>query len=148
MKETFAAVESTQRFKDLELMYSKESTVPELKPTTCVDRCLYNRMEQTGMLHMFTDYIDGVMTGFLAVVISTSPHYTREVGNSESFFVDPAYRDTGAGLRLLAEAESFVKSTGVHGFAVSAQVGSRLDKMLSAKKEYRPVNKFFFKGFV
>jgi hypothetical protein len=92
MKETFAAVESTQRFKDLELMYSKESTVPELKPTTCVDRYLYNRMEQTGMLHMFTDYIDGVMTGFLVVVISTSPHYTREVGNSESCFFYNPYR--------------------------------------------------------
>lgn len=82
------------------------------------------------VLGAFTE--DRVLVGFIVMMIAVNPHYGLPFGSSESFFVLPAFRKTGAGLLLLNEAKRVAKDRGAVACKFSAMVGSKLDSVLQA----------------
>lgn len=104
----------------------------------------YGKLEAAGMLKTHAAYHDGELVGFMSYLLTELPHYSRLVAVSESYFVAAAQRDTGAGLALLKAAEDTALDAGAVGLLVSAPVGSRLDRMLAAKR-YQNTNAVWFR---
>ena len=111
---------------------------PEMQVNT------YRALEASGALKIAAAYHDGELAGFLFYLLAVLPHYGRLVAVSESYFVDPARRDTGAGLALLRAAEAGATDAGAVGLLMSAPAGGRLDRMLAASR-YEHTNAVWFK---
>lgn len=108
---------------------------------------MYRAMWQSGLLSFFGAFEDGVLQGFLLLLVNTLPHYGVRIGVVESFFVAATARDTGAGIKLRAMAEDEAKVRDAVGMLISAPVGSRLAEVLSKQKAYTETNRTFFRGF-
>lgn len=104
----------------------------------------YRALEAAGLLKILAAYEANELVGFLFYLLSELPHYGKRVAVSESFFVAHAYRETGAGLALLKDAEEAALEAGAVGLLMSAPAGGRLDKLLAAKR-YEHTNNAWFK---
>lgn len=112
------------------------------KPDMQVDT--YRALEAAGVLKIVAARQDGKLVGFMFFLLSVLPHYGKLVAVSESIFVAPAQRDSGAGLALLKAAEDAALDAGAVGLLVSAPAGGRLDRLLAAKR-YEHTNAVWFK---
>jgi GNAT superfamily N-acetyltransferase len=80
------------------------------------------------ILGAFSD--GGELVGFIVLMVSVNPHYGQVFCTSESFFVHPDHRRSGAGVKLLREAKRISKESGAIALKVSARVGSKLDEIM------------------
>lgn len=142
---TVSELMSARNFDALLQEYGAESAIPELGGVSA-QRETYERLEAAGVLSVFGAYLGSNLVGFLAIIMSHLPHYGALVGTTESFFVTPSARGSGAGAKLLREAEDFASALGAVGVFVSAPVGSKLDTLLEVKRGYRRTNHVYFKG--
>lgn len=115
--------------------------MPPPKP----DRGSYERMGASGAAAVFAAFEGDRMVGVTMVLVTVNPHYSEVIGVTESIFVMPEHRKTGAGLGLLAAAEAFARSKGAVGFFVSAPVDGVFAEVMSRMNEYRESNRAFFK---
>ena len=125
--------------------YAAESAIAGL-PVPKAEWLTYARMEHHGALHVIGAYIDGQLVGFCNVLVSLSPHYSVLIAVTESLFVSPSPRSTGAGLALLREAENVARERGAAGMLVSAPTGGTLAAVLEHSKGFRETNRAFFRG--
>lgn len=123
--------------------YAAESAIAGL-PAPAARLETYRRLEASGLLRTIVATIGGTPIGFITVLVSELPHYGRLVAVSESFFVAPAHRHSGAGLRLLRAAERQARERGACGLLVSAPSGGRLARVLP-RTGYRETNRVFFR---
>lgn len=67
----------------------------------------YEQLDSLGMLQVVTARQEGKLIGYHIGWITEHPHYTTSgpMGFTDIYWVDPEYRVTGVGLRLLIEAE-------------------------------------------
>lgn len=121
--------------------YKRSST--HILPDPSGQESMYLQMEQSGVLTIMAAYEEDRLIGFLSMLVSVLPHYGVQVGATESYFVAEKYRATGAGLRLLKDAEKAAEAQGATAMLVSAPIGSRLDTVLSNKTSYEPVNTIY-----
>ena len=77
--------------------YAAESAIAVL-PVPKAEWLTYARMEHHGALHVIGAYIDGQLVGFCSNAVSLSPHCSVLIAVTESLFVSPSHRSTGAGL--------------------------------------------------
>jgi len=105
--------------------YARECANAGLPPY-CPHRELYAAIEAAGLLHVFAAMRGERMLGFLALLVSVNPHYSVPLAVTESWFVAPEHRDTGAGLALYRQAKAEARARGTHALYVSAAVGSQL----------------------
>lgn len=112
------------------------------KPEMQVDT--YRALEAAGVLKIAAAYHNAELVGFQFFLLSVLPHYGKLVAVSESIFVTPAHRESGAGLALLNAAESAALEAGAVGLLMSAPAGGRLDRLLAAKR-YEHTNTIWFK---
>lgn len=108
------------------------------------NRHAYLAMEQAGILYALCAWEDGKLIGFLVMLATVVPHYSRLAATSESFYVLPEKRSTGAGRELMKEAEKLAGELGCVGLFISAPVDSRLDLVLP-RAGYKPTNNVYFK---
>lgn len=113
------------RFGDIVVSYAEEARSAEV-PVQNPSIALYREMGLSGSLRLVAAYADEGLVGFIALLISMSPHYSRVFGVIESFFVLPAYRSFGTGQRLLWEAEAIARECGCAGMVATAPKGGRL----------------------
>jgi GNAT superfamily N-acetyltransferase len=125
--------------------YSCESGMSGLPPPKW-NFGTYSMMESQGFLHPIAAYVDDHLVGFLLLLVHDLPHYSVPVAVSESYFVSVDHRSTGAGLRLLHEAEGLATEMGAAGIVVSAPHGGKLDAVL-AKTNYKVANTVYFRSF-
>lgn len=111
---------------------------PEMQADT------YRALEASGVLKIVAARQDGALVGFMFYLLTVLPHYGKRVAVSESVFVSPAHRESGAGLALLKAVEDAALDAGAVGLLVSAPVGGRLDRLLAAKR-YEHTNAVWFK---
>lgn len=140
---TLEEVEAAPNLPALLAEYGAESAIEGLGSQN-MQGDTYRALEAAGLLRIVGAWLDGELIGFIAVLVSVLPHYGKRVGVSESYFVAPAHRKTGAGLLLLKEAERMALEDGAMGFLLSAPLGSRLASVLPARG-YRHTNQVFFK---
>lgn len=125
--------------------YAAESAIGGMpKPDVHIDT--YKMLESAGALQLIGAFDDDKLIGFISLLSNKLPHYGVLMTVSESFFVAKSHRKSGAGLRLLREAERYALSVGSPGLLVSAPSGGRLAGVLP-NVGYAETNRVFFKRF-
>jgi GNAT superfamily N-acetyltransferase len=140
-----AAIFDAPNSSDLFQANAAECLVPGAQP----QREVYEAMERAGILHCFGAYtyvdsfemyaINGypsLLIGFGSVICGVMPHIGKSLATVESLFVDPAYRSTEAGNRLLDAIEQCAVDAGCVAVTSAARVGSAFDKVLSRRSGY------------
>lgn len=142
---TFSKLSNDPVFHKLLAEYSVESSIDGLPEPNCqVD--MYLALEETGAIKILSSHQDGVLTGFLSMIVSEMPHYGAIIAVTESYFVGREHRKTGAGAALLKHAEQFAKQLSAVGMLISTPVGGKLAAVLTSSKAYRPSNLAFFRS--
>ena len=124
--------------------YADESALAELGPANPQIET-YCQMEELGLAHAIGAFYRGELVGFIFLIVSVIPHFGQRLASTESFFVSAAARKSGAGLRLLREAETLAKDLGAVGMYVSSPAGGRLAQVLPGVG-YRETNRLYFRG--
>lgn len=142
---TIAELESAPNISEILAEYSVESSIKGLPhPSAKVE--MYKHLESIGTLITYGAFLDKELIGYITVLSPVMPHYSIIIAVTESFFVAKAHRKTGAGLKLLHEAEGYAKEVGSPGLLVSAPFGGNLAEVLP-HIGYSETNRVFFKGF-
>lgn len=139
-----ATLEASPAFQPLLAEYGAESALVGLPPPSAKLE-QYRALEAAGALHVISATLDGQLIGLVTVLAAPLPHYGGvRVAFSESIFVRPAHRKTGAGLRLIKAAEQKAAALGCPDFMPTAPIGSDLEQVL-ARRGYRATNTVFLK---
>ena len=139
-----ADFEAAPNMAELLAEYAEESALDELGAAN-PQFATYRQMEAMGVARLLAAFQGETLVGFLVLLVSVVPHFGKPVASTESFFVAQKTRKTGAGLKLLHEAEQIARESGAVGFFVSAPMGSRLAQVLPGVG-YRETNRLFFRG--
>jgi L-amino acid N-acyltransferase YncA len=142
---TIAALEDAPNIWSILVEYAEEAAVKGLPPPA-IRAETYKNLEAAGLLHPISALKDGELIGYVTVMASEIPHYSRVIAVTESFFVARAHRSTGAGLKLLRAAEQKARALGSPGLLVSAPFGGSLAQVLP-RAGYSETNRVFFKGW-
>jgi len=141
---SFDTARSDANFSALLDEYAAESAIDGLpKPECQVD--MYKAMEDSELIHILGSFTDDKLTGFIILICGVLPHYGAVIATTESFFVSPTYRKSGAGLMLLREAERLAKSFDAVALVVTAPSGGRLAEVMP-KAGYRESNAVFIRS--
>lgn len=125
--------------------YAQESAIAGLPEPNPV-RATYQALDQAGFLTALGAFVGDELVGFIVALTSMNPHYGVPMTVVESYFVASAHRASGAGLRLLREAETASVIAGSTGILVSAPSGGRLAEVMP-RSGYRETNRVFFRRF-
>jgi len=142
---SISELEKSPNISELLEEYVAESSIHGLPhPSAKVD--IYKTLESVGAIRVIAAFYSDILIGYVIVLCSVLPHYSEIVATTESFFVAKKYRKTGAGLRLLREAEEYAKKNKSAGLLVSAPLGGVLAEVLP-NFGYRETNRVFFRSF-
>lgn len=124
--------------------YARESSIGGLPPAR-PDETMYQLLEGTGRFRVFAAMADAALLGFVTLLVSNNPHYSAVIGVSESLFVAPEHRNTGAGMALIRQAKAAAREAGAAGFLMSAPSGGQLAQVLE-RMDCHETNRVFFWG--
>lgn len=142
-KSSIAELEGSDNINDILNEYAAESSIDGM-PCPLPNAEMYKTLEKSGTLIVFSAFLDKCLIGYITVLTTYLPHYSALTSIIESFFVSAYYRKTGAGLKLLHEAEKFVQSIGSVGCLISAPKGGILADVLP-RCGYKETNLVFFR---
>lgn len=70
----------------------------------------YVQMEKLGFYHMFAVTDEDKLVGYVSTILSPALHHkTKLYAETDCFYVDPLYRNSGIGFKLLSFAEGLLK---------------------------------------
>ncbi len=121
-------------------------TTANILPNLNPNADMYIHMENVGVLHTMGAFIDDLLVGFITILSPVMPHYSSVLAIMESFFVSKEFRSSGAGLKLLYEAEKHARDRCSPGLLISAPLGKTLEGILP-RCGYKEVYTTFFKRF-
>ena len=97
---------------------------------------VYEYSEQVGYCRSYAAYVDGEYAGYMLIMASEMIHHrgtTQAI--TDSFYITPAHRSSGAFKALLAHVEADLKSNGIRFLTVGLNPNmpnySKMDGMLS-----------------
>ena len=126
--------------------YAQESATRGMpKPNFAKE--MYIGMESMGILKCIQAVDGEKLIGFMVLIATVIPHYSRVAVTTESLFVIEEYRKTGAGLRMIRLAETFGRSIGAAGIFLSAPEGGKL-AAVAPRIGYQHASNVFFKGLL
>lgn len=140
---SYADLTALPNFAMLIEQYAHECGVPELGPAN-PQHDIYEALEQAGAMRFIVARLGDKAIGFCCLTASRVPHFGTVVAHTESLFIAPPYRATGAGLMLMREAERVAAGMGATAMFIGAPIGSTLDRLLRAT-DYRPTTVAHFK---
>lgn len=141
---TISEMELAPNISDLLNEYALESAIDGLPhPAARVET--YKHLEAVNAICMIGAFVEEVLIGFIAVLMPVLPHYSVCVAVVESFFVLSEYRKTGAGIKLLREAEEHSIALNAHGILVSTPTGGSLVQVMP-HVGYTETNRVFFRS--
>jgi GNAT superfamily N-acetyltransferase len=111
--------------------YARECSTEGL-PRFSPHQDLYEHIERAGALHMLGAFHEERLIGFLVMLVSMNPHYSVPLAVTESWFVAPEHRATGAGLILYRTAKQLARDFGAKALFVSAPSGGKLAGVMEA----------------
>jgi GNAT superfamily N-acetyltransferase len=136
-------IEAAPQFPKLIEEYAEESAIDGLPPPQKkIDQ--YKQIESGGALFPLGAWLGDCLIGFAAVLMPVIPHYGVCVAVTESLFVAKEFRGTGAGIKLIREAERIAREGKSPGLLVSAGVNSPLVIILP-RSGYVETNRVFFR---
>lgn len=126
--------------------YAQESATKDMpKPNFAKE--MYIGMESMGILKCIQAVDGEKLIGFMVLIATVIPHYSKVAVTTESLFVAKQYRKTGAGLRMIRMAEDFGRSIGAAGIFLSAPEGGKLADV-APRIGYEHASNVFFKGLL
>lgn len=139
----FAKLEAEYGFAALVEEYYTEAGNPGL-PRPKYDSAQYRKLCQLGLMHTFAAMSDGVLLGFMMLIVTELPKYSLPMTQVETIFVGKAYRMSGAGVRLLKQAETLAAARGCPGLLVSTPAEGALADVLP-RLGYVESNRIYFR---
>lgn len=138
-----AELEAAPEFAALSIEYAVESQIEGMPPANPQWES-YRALESMGLLHVFSALSEERLIGFISVIVSVLPRYGEPVAVTESFFVARTHRKTGAGLKLLKQAEEKALELAGGRLLVSSPLAGDLSQVLP-RCGYEPASLYFFK---
>ena len=140
-----ACLTNDPAFPRLVRAYSDESALSGM-PAPKADLVRYQALEDARALEVLAAYHEGILIGFLSLLFAVLPHYGETVCTTESFFVDPDMRSTGAAFALMELSYSRGRARQARGLFISAALGSRLLALLERSETFRESHRVFFRS--
>lgn len=107
----------------------------------------YARLAMAGVLRVLTARAEGVLVGYHFILVLPHLHYGGILaGETDMFWLDPAYRGGLAGYRLLRLARDDLKATGVKWHKVSVKRHKPLGPLMK-RLGYTPIETVYSKVF-
>lgn len=142
----FAKLEAEYGFAALVEEYYTEAGNPGL-PRPKYDSAQYRKLCQLGLMHTFAAMSDGVLLGFMMLIVTELPKYSLPIATLDTIFVGKAYRMSGAGVRLLKQAEAVTAARGCSWMLASSPSEGHLADVLP-RLGYVESNRIFLKAVV
>ncbi len=80
---------------------------------------VYDYSEKVGYLRCYAAHVDGSYAGYMVIMASEMMHHAGTLqAVTDSFYIDPAYRSTGAFKALLKHVETDLKGNGIRFLTV------------------------------
>lgn len=108
---------------------------------------MYGVLEKSGVFHTIGAFLADKLIGFVTVLVSIAPHVGVFMAVTESLFVAKEHRKTGAGLKLIRQAEACAVERGAPCLLISAPLGGNLAEVLP-HVGYTETNRIFFRKLV
>lgn len=105
----------------------------------------YKNMEASGTLQIYGAYSSDKVIGFISIMTPNLPHNVGKLVIVDAVFVSPLYKPTGAGLKLISEAEDFANSKEA-GIIFSAGAESTLEKVLLGR-DYKVIRHILHRAY-
>lgn len=140
---TVADLAESPEFGSLAAEYEDEGKRADIGPCR-LQIAMYLALEASGIMKFAGAWASGELIGLVSVGGTKVPHYDKPIATTESYFVRPHARHTGAGKLLLDEAEAMAIELGAFGLFVSAPTDGRLSIVLP-RTGYSRTNEVFFK---
>ena len=141
----FGEVEGNTCFPALRQEYADECRLAGLPPPT-EKLAIYHQLDTQPFFTVFGAFEETSLIGFVALLHPTVPHYGIVIAVAESLFVGKRHRRTGAGLRLIKQAEQYAAEISSPGILFSAPSGGILADVLP-RIGYKETNRAFLKVF-
>lgn len=91
----------------------------------------YARLDQQGILHIFTARDEGNLIGYCVVMISRSVHHKDHVfASTDVIYVKPDYRKTATGSDLISFAEKFCNENNVSLMTLNMKTEYPFDNLM------------------
>lgn len=95
---------------------------------------LYRKMEDASILKIFTARFDGVLVGYMVVILTPDIHARGEfIVADDGFFMHKDFRGNGYGVGLLEFSENCLRQDGHKRFHISTMAKKPIDDLLVAK---------------
>jgi GNAT superfamily N-acetyltransferase len=106
---------------------------------------VYGKMEEAGLAFGLFAYFDMAIVGYSICFIAPNIHCAGHIScNNDALYVDPLFRDTSLGLKLIRKTESMAKSKGADLMCWNAPLNTNLIKILPRLK-YEALEQVFIK---
>jgi len=106
---------------------------------------IYGAMEDAGMAFGLFAYFDMQVVGYSINFISPNIHSAGRIScNNDALYVDPFFRDTPLGLRLIRKTEQRARDKGADMMVWNAPLNTNLIKILPRMK-YKAIEQVFIK---
>jgi len=103
------------------------------------DLDMYERMESVGMAFGLFAFYEEIIVGYSVNFLAPNMHSKGFVTcNNDVLFVDPLFRDTPLGIRLIKETEKYAKSQGAALMVWNTPLNTSLVKILP-RLGYNPI---------
>ena len=100
-----------------------------IKMNPCWDT--YKKLQDEGMLGIFTAREEGNLIGYFVVIASKNPHYKDHVfGVNDVIYLKPEYRGTYVGSDLITFAEKYMTRFGASVFTINTKTHIPFDSVL------------------
>jgi GNAT superfamily N-acetyltransferase len=142
---TWADIEAAPNLADLVAEGYEEAKVMGL-PNGGLHLEMYRFLDEKGAIKIVKAEIDGELIGYVVVLLHVSMHYSTRLGQVETIFVAKKHRHTGAGLKLIREAENIAQEEKVPVLFFNCPISSAYNELM-ATKEYEATHTIYCKRF-
>lgn len=96
---------------------------------------VYENLEKTGNLGLYTARKDGKLIGYFVVIATNHIHYKDHIfAANDIIYIDPDYRKGLTGLKLIKFVENDLKSIGVSVLTINTKVHMPFDILMERMK--------------
>lgn len=109
------------------------------------DKHRYDTLDELDTLIVLGAYVDFNIVGYSVSVIYRHGHFDEVLATNDSLYVDPMYRNSQIGWKLILSTEKSAEESGVSRMLWTAKCGSNLELLLNRRRDQ--ISSVFCKEF-
>lgn len=112
----------------------------------CPDVSKYISLQEAGVLKNVCAYKDTILVGYSVLFVQPHLHYANDVyAYVDVIYVDPEYRNTSVGIRLIKETEEYARSMNVSVLTYHTKPQHAIIEKVLSKLDYKHMENIFGK---